>query len=420
MISVESSQGIIAALKAEAEVAQTSAGIARLVELLRKVLKRLRNSQKAGAKGFKKAQKVCKGSKLSAEAVIIVARDTLKIAQIKVSMHTNTVKKAKNDAMLHNEAIGKATKKAIDYDNQVTVGKTTMTTNVNVLTLANQETDSLLKMLREINSKLTSNGLAELAAQLTAAAKGRAADSEATTMLLAVAAKAESGSDVSDVHDMIQLLINALLADMQANQVQITTLQNNFAALSKSLIASANAERSNIKSITKTRDETLAKGDASQKEILALNIQITSQQNTIKAAKARVVVLKKNCAAAKKAWATKRVSFMRQIRVIKQIIRMLLNKKLSAKTLSKIANVNLNYPVWKTGAWSECSALCGMGTKTRSVSCSGAKCLGNQPRTSASCTNGECAEDCIVDRWTSYSDCSRKVCRDNSTPRRMF
>lgn len=46
---------------------------------------------------------------------------------------------------------------------------------------------------------------------------------------------------------------------------------------------------------------------------------------------------------------------------------------------------------WNTGGWSACSAACGPGTQTRSVTCSNGCCNpATQPASSQSCNNGAC------------------------------
>ncbi|CAK8671661.1 unnamed protein product [Clavelina lepadiformis] len=63
------------------------------------------------------------------------------------------------------------------------------------------------------------------------------------------------------------------------------------------------------------------------------------------------------------------------------------------------------------GSWGSCSAICGLGTRTRSreyavtASCGGSGCPGLST-SSTSCNNGCCPVNCVWGPWTSFETCS--------------
>jgi len=77
--------------------------------------------------------------------------------------------------------------------------------------------------------------------------------------------------------------------------------------------------------------------------------------------------------------------------------------------------------VWNEwGAWSECSATCGAGTKTQRRSAvqaqyGGAPCVGDD-LLSGDCTLGECPKDCLWNEWSEWGGCS-KTCGEGHEKR---
>jgi len=67
-------------------------------------------------------------------------------------------------------------------------------------------------------------------------------------------------------------------------------------------------------------------------------------------------------------------------------------------------------PFWKTGSFSQCSAKCGGGTRTREVKCSEGneeQCSNNaKPAVSEPCNTRACPVDCVVSAWGPMSACS--------------
>jgi hypothetical protein len=110
----------------------------------------------------------------------------------------------------------------------------------------------------------------------------------------------------------------------------------------------------------------------------------------------------------------------RQIRVLKKIIRMLRsrNGRLSQRLISQLSEVKVALSVWKTGDWSQCSAQCGLGQQTRSVTCQQLSstssspavtvpCAGRTPEASRVCSLRPCPSDCVLSEWTSWGPCSK-------------
>ncbi len=76
-----------------------------------------------------------------------------------------------------------------------------------------------------------------------------------------------------------------------------------------------------------------------------------------------------------------------------------------------IGSTAVNAASWTTGAWSTCSALCGSGTQTRTVTCTqpggmvvpNSYCQQAQPATSQSCTGTTCTYGWLAGNWSACS-----------------
>jgi hypothetical protein len=406
MASVESTHSIVASLASEAHAAQSTSRVGRLVRLLRKLLKRLKTSMRRDSKQTKKSRGVCKSSLKTVKAIGVVAKQELKVALIKFKINRNLISKSRHHVSRDAESIGRATTRATSFDHKLVLSRDSLKGDIGRMKRSNAELGALIRKLRRINSRLTSHGLVELSSAMSAAAKGRSTESESTSMILAVAAMAESGSDISDVRRMIKKLIKTLLADLKINKLQIGKRQRQFKSISKTLRNSADAQRTKIKSMIKSRDNLRAAGDRLIKKNLALQVRIVALRKTIKSNAKHIKLTRRQCRSAKKDLTAKRASRARQIRVVKQIIKRLKNEKVSAAVAKKIANINLSLPMWKIGKWSKCSTKCGLGKQSRRVSCSGKSCIGAKPMVSKWCTKGPCQADCVVTPWSAFSKCS--------------
>lgn len=137
----------------------------------------------------------CPQSVNSERATTVVTRDELRVRGVRRGIHANTVIKSKNDAASLNEKIGKSAATATAWDAKIKQAQSDLAGAVAKITLSNKELSDLIALLRKIDATLTSNGLVEVASQLGEAAKTSSLDAEASTMLIAIAAKAEAGTD---------------------------------------------------------------------------------------------------------------------------------------------------------------------------------------------------------------------------------
>jgi hypothetical protein len=207
---------------------------------------------------------------------------------------------------------------------------------------------------------------------------------------------------------MIDLLIQQLTADIKNNEATAKKTLPMWADSKKSMIAEVNGDRASARAGVQRRDAEIKSVDKSKSLALSLEVEIKSLQQTLKSTRAHRKIVKARCVFERKVGAQKQHSARRQIRVLKQVIAMLRNQQLSKQVVSMIKGVKLSLPIWQKGAWSKCSKSCGPGKQTRSVSCSGAKCLGNKPRTVRLCNKGACKGDCILSAWSTWSECSAK------------
>jgi hypothetical protein len=405
MTEVEDSHAIMSMLQSEAAAAKSSQGVERLVKLLNKVLARLRRGIKTGAARNAAARKVCKSQLATFAARVERARQSIRVLKIKIGIAKHTVAKSVDDAAFMAGKISRATREGGDSDARLKVLSEEKRTRVARWKAANAETQQLVKLLRAISSKLTSNGLVEVGSQLSSAAASTN-DAASAIVLMSIAAKAKTGNDVSDVHDMIDLLIGTLLGDIKGNIDAESKYTRSWRNMVGAVTGNSNSIRGTAKSLIAQRDRIISTGDKARQLILALNVQLKAKRGKVRATKRLSKATKNSCRAAKKAFVSKRARNLKQIRVMTEIIKTLRNTKLTAAMVTKLASVKLNLPVWKKGAWSACSKKCGLGKQTRTVSCSGAKCRGNKPRASKACTVRACASNCIVSSWSAFSQCS--------------
>ncbi len=394
-------------LQSQAAAAKSSQGVERLVKMLNKVLARLRRGIKSGAARNAAARKVCTSQLKTYAARVERARQSIRVLKIKIGIAKHTVAKAVDDSVFMAGKISRATREGSNSDARLKALSEEKRTRTARWRAANAETQQLVKVLRAIAAKLTANGLVEVGSQLTNAAASTS-DAASSIVLLSIAAKAKTGNDASDIRDMINLLIQTLLGDIKGNIEAESKYTRSWRNMVGAVTGNSNSIRGNAKSLIAQRDRVIANGDKASQLIITLNVQLKAKIAKVRATKRLRKATKNSCRAAKKAFVAKRARSLKQIRVMTEIIKTLRNTKLTAAMVTKLASVKLNLPVWKKSAWSACSKKCGLGQQTRTVSCSGKKCRGNKPRSTKSCTVRECASDCIVSRWTSFSRCSVK------------
>jgi len=405
MATVSDSHAILQSMQAEAN----AGGVQRLVELITKVLRRLQRQTKRRVMRHKRHMRGCKLTITRDKAIIKKVRGDRKTKLVKLGIAKNTIDSSKHESARLLRKSADHAQAAAKLDNQQATRKNEYEITVARLKQNNLELEALIKLLKRINAKLTRNGLAEIEAELSGASS--AAHAEMIEMIAErVKAKKAKGqaNDVTDVHDMIELLIKQLQAEMKGNSENVIAQGKTFEALRKSLIAQADAERKNAKIAVQQRDAAIKAGDAAAKLKLQLEAELKAAKKNIRATKKHLKATKLRCRNERKVYKKKMAGAKKQIRVLKSILKTLKNHKLSSRVVGMLKGVNLSLPVWKKGAWSACSKSCGVGKQTRSVSCSGARCLGNKPRTARMCNKGPCKGDCILSAWSAWSKCSAK------------
>jgi hypothetical protein len=302
------------------------------------------------------------------------------------------------------ESIARKTARAIAMENRLKISREEFRATKQRIKLSNKQIDQLVQLLRRVNAQLRANNLMEISSTLRAAVTNE----EHSSLLLAIVAKIESGSDVSEVHQMIDTLIKTLLKDKSVNQDNLIRAKKSVGPMRRSQITLVNALRKQTKSLIKSRDSLVAGVSKSKVNLNALSTQLAAGRRQLKASRSIHKQLKKTCKGDSRSWLARRVRLQKKLRVLRGLSKKLRQQNFPDQLRVQIAQIKVDLPYWQLGEWSDCSADCGLGKMTRTVECTGNTCRGRKPATSSHCSNGPCQADCIVSRWSKFSKCSAK------------
>jgi hypothetical protein len=287
-----------------------------------------------------------------------------------------------------------------------------LTVTLTRLRTEHAELTALINLLNEVSAKMTQGGLAEVGSQLTALAKSHEQQRVQLMAMVEVANQhaqsSESAIAADDLRDMIAMLVKQLQSELSFNVKQATSAQDDFNRMRQLMVAQIQVLRAKSKQLTEQRDQEVYRATQGEQQILMLTQSIQTSTTSLTNFQAQILQSQTGCQKATNTALSKKATLLQQLRVLGEIRAKLKNHNVSSSVLNMIKDVKLDLPIWQVGDWSRCSAQCGLGKQTRSVSCVGARCLGDKPQSERVCNLKPCRGDCVLSAWSAWSTCSAR------------
>jgi hypothetical protein len=414
--------GVVAALTqaTETEAARVQR-TGRLVKLIKVLLKRLQLQQKRSSKEQSRHSKHC-GKDLKADRRFI-KRKLHRINRLRelLVIERATYVRLRDEGMELDASISKKKGRWIAAGNKEATS--TSRKNARLLQLKDdlRELSDLIALLKLIRKRLSTGSMTQLVevhAQLTDAAKKQSANKqEVKTMLELVAGAAGQGakSDLKQIRSLLTLLIQQLQGELRNIKKLLKMYKGGKFDDAKALSLERRAFNKALINVQTQRDNVVHDRDGSTTKIMQLQDDIKLARNLIRAKRAHMRALQRVCSRSNSSQKRSAKSWKKQIKLLKKIIRVLSGAK-NAKTalalMNRIGNIDLDLPVWQTSDWSECSAECGPGVRTREVTCmkGGARSKlcsrKHRPAAERACMAKPCKRDCVLSSFSKWSECS--------------
>lgn len=407
-------------------------GISRLLELLEDTIAQLQDAKRISAKAASSEDARIQGVVAGLDQDIVNMDSDLTQKQARLVASQSAFEAAVADEGTREQNKVALTTQGKTLTRGCAASAAAHQTKVNQYQRVSSEADQMRALLVRVRDMVTNAGVkyVEVSSMIqeeaeemqTAEIKTLAKSAAAVVALMEGEHRDEPGA-AANVRAMFKLIDDMIAKiDAQKNiaQSDLAKERTFYATVTKS----CQDQQAQLEIAMRNNDQALATAKAN---IAAANVriaQVLAQINTVKANRVSKVAQKASTQTQRdvqrQSEVTKQTNYDAQIKAIQAIIDHIKgNRAEFDKQKDSLDPVDVALPgQYVLGPWSTCSAGCGNGQQSRTVSCKGGLCPKPAPLTSQACKVRECPVNCVMSAWSSWSICDKQCGTGSQTQTR--